>query len=68
MEYRNNTCTGRHPISSSTSRGRGSRPDHFYQITVYYDIQDLHTAAEIDYRQPRILDLYQEFGYKRVIE
>ena len=47
----------------STSRGRGSRPDHFYQITVYYDIQDLHTAAEIDYRQPRILDLYQEFGY-----
>eukprot|EP01050_Picozoa_sp_SAG11_P049461 SAG11_NODE_27041_length_337_cov_6.000000_1_plen_46_part_01 len=34
---------------STTSRGRGSRPDHFYQITVYYDIQDLHTAAEIDY-------------------
>ena len=47
---------------------RGSRPDHFYQITVYYDIQDLHTAAEIDFRQPRILDLYQDLEYKRLHE
>eukprot|EP01050_Picozoa_sp_SAG11_P021077 SAG11_NODE_3680_length_2288_cov_2.822750_3_plen_58_part_00 len=31
------------------ARGRGPRPDHFYQISVYYYIGDLHTAAEFDY-------------------
>ena len=30
------------------ARGRGPRPDHFYQISVYYYIGDLHTAAEFD--------------------
>eukprot|EP01050_Picozoa_sp_SAG11_P003934 SAG11_NODE_236_length_11840_cov_6.566051_7_plen_75_part_00 len=51
-----------------TARGRGPRPDLFYQISVYYYIEDLHTAAEFDFRQPRILDLYQDLEYKRVNE
>eukprot|EP01050_Picozoa_sp_SAG11_P004770 SAG11_NODE_313_length_10878_cov_43.354578_15_plen_43_part_00 len=32
--------------------------------TVYYYIQDLHTAAEFDFGQPRILDLYQDISIK----
>ena len=35
-------------ITMTPSRGRGSRPDHYYQFTVYHDIGDPHTAAEID--------------------
>eukprot|EP01050_Picozoa_sp_SAG11_P020825 SAG11_NODE_3584_length_2351_cov_7.509325_2_plen_62_part_00 len=30
------------------ARGHGPRPDHFYQIPVYYYIEDLHKAAGTD--------------------
>eukprot|EP01050_Picozoa_sp_SAG11_P014384 SAG11_NODE_1766_length_4285_cov_2.424032_4_plen_102_part_00 len=39
--------------------------DRFYQISVYCYIEDPDTAAGNRLRQPRILDLYLDFEYKR---
>eukprot|EP01050_Picozoa_sp_SAG11_P003645 SAG11_NODE_212_length_12275_cov_5.098308_1_plen_47_part_10 len=46
MRYEKMTCTWTTSCIIIIARGRGPRPDHFYQISVYYYIEDLHTAAE----------------------
>eukprot|EP01050_Picozoa_sp_SAG11_P006321 SAG11_NODE_485_length_9035_cov_16.221352_12_plen_66_part_00 len=65
MKHEEITYTTTHLVSSSSRARRTDGADHFYQISVYYYIEDLNTAAEDRLRQPRILDLYPDFEYKR---
>eukprot|EP01050_Picozoa_sp_SAG11_P003471 SAG11_NODE_196_length_12778_cov_6.887767_11_plen_55_part_00 len=52
MRYERITCTTTHLISSLSRARRTDGADHFYQISVYCYIEDLNTAAEIDYGNP----------------
>ena len=48
MRYERITCTTTTSyIIIARAADRGA--DHFYQISVYYYIEDLHTAAEFDF-------------------